>query len=166
MPQKVANPLRVLVVDDEVSIADSLTEILRLRGHQAHAAYSGKSALECLSSSWPQVLIADVFMEGMNGVELANHVSDRIPACRIILFSGQADMIHTIAGYDLQSHRYTLHSKPIHPEALLKLIEGEGVGREGHALQADQRHGLRHQGDARDPLPGLDASGRRAKSSE
>ena len=123
MPAKTANPLRVLVVDDEVSITDSLKEILRLRGHQAHAAYNGRSALESLSASTPQVLIADVFMDGMNGVELANHVADRIPGCRIILFSGQADMIHTLAQSDLKSHRYTLYTKPIHPEVLLKLVE-------------------------------------------
>jgi CheY-like chemotaxis protein len=85
-------PLRVLIVDDEEIVADSLARILREKGFSAHAAYNGEDALESAASLMPDVLVSDVIMPGINGVELAVRISKQFPDCRVILFSALAVM--------------------------------------------------------------------------
>lgn len=119
------NTLRVLVVDDEIAIAESLAQILRLRGYNTHCAYSGESAIEALQAFEPQVLLADVVMTGMNGVELANRITRHRPDCRVVLFSGQAELSHTLADAHPAPHGYILYPKPVHPEVLLAMLEPE-----------------------------------------
>lgn len=160
-----ANSMRVLVVDDEVSIADSLAEILRLRGHDAHSVYSGESAVDSLADFEPEVLVADVIMGGMNGIELANHVASRIPDCRVILFSGQADLSQTIAGPDLLSHGFTLYAKPIHPDVLLDLIESGDTEQPGVAMHVNSCQPRPPRSDTGSSLRGLGESERGAEPS-
>src|ERR1700739_3487967 len=79
----------VMVVDDEKVIADTLVAILARSGYAAIAAYDGESALERARSTDPQMVITDVCMPGMGGIELAVAIRDTYPDCKILLFSGQ-----------------------------------------------------------------------------
>src|SRR5690349_9346586 len=63
--------LRVLVVDDDMRIADTTAEVLQTAGFDARAAYTGESALNIAANFRPDCLLSDVVMSGMNGVELA-----------------------------------------------------------------------------------------------
>ena len=69
-----ARRLFVLVVDDNRNNADSLTEMLRLKGHNARVAYSGAQALVIVRVWRPDVAILDVDMDGARGVELASGI--------------------------------------------------------------------------------------------
>jgi CheY-like chemotaxis protein len=80
----------VLVVDDESAIADTLTEILSRSGYAAMAAYDGNGALETALLAPPELLITDVILGGMSGIELAITMRRIYPDCKVILFSGQA----------------------------------------------------------------------------
>ena len=80
----------VLVVDDESAIADTLTEILSRSGYAAMTAYDGNDALETALMTPPEMLITDVILPGMSGVELAITIRRIFPDCKILLFSGQA----------------------------------------------------------------------------
>jgi CheY-like chemotaxis protein len=71
----------VLVVDDEKVIADTLSMILSRSGFSTMAAYDGFTALELARSTPPDLLISDVVMPGMTGVELAITVTQTIPGC-------------------------------------------------------------------------------------
>ncbi len=62
---------KVLVVDDEQTIANTLALILNHSGFEARAVYSGEAAVEVVGSFAPDVLISDVVMTGMSGVEAA-----------------------------------------------------------------------------------------------
>jgi CheY-like chemotaxis protein len=62
---------KVLVVDDEKRIADTLTEILEMVGFQVVSACDGRGALEAAAKFQPDYLLSDVLMPRMNGVELA-----------------------------------------------------------------------------------------------
>src|ERR1700753_1825884 len=81
---------RVLIGDDERALADTLVEILSRAGFSARAVYSGESAIETAEFYIPDVLICDVVMEGITGIEAAIRISSKLPDCRILLLSGHA----------------------------------------------------------------------------
>jgi DNA-binding response OmpR family regulator len=112
----------VLVVDDEVVIADTLTMILAQNGIVAMTAYDGSTALEIARVIPPDLLLTDVVMPGMSGIEVATAITQSIPDCVILLFSGQAATRSLLvkAGDDWCDFEVLL--KPIHPEKLVTLI--------------------------------------------
>jgi len=114
---------RVLVVDDETSIADTTTTILSMSGYAAMAAYDGDEALETALVTPPHLLITDVFLPGMNGIELAMTIQRVFPDCQILLFSGQATTVDLLASAGSAGHQFTLLSKPVPPERLLAMVK-------------------------------------------
>ena len=111
---------KVLVVDDERRIADTLTEILEMAGFQVMTAYDGWEAVEAAAKFHPDYLLSDVLMPRMNGVELAIAIRKMYPAARILLFSGQAGISEILLDGQRKGFEFELIAKPIHP---LKLIE-------------------------------------------
>ena len=109
----------VLVVDDERTIADTLVLILNNAGYAASAAYDGEMGLEMALLIPPELLITDVVMPGMNGVELAIAVAEVVPDCRILLFSGQAATNDLLKEAREAGHEFPVLAKPIHPTDLL-----------------------------------------------
>src|ERR1700722_2701769 len=107
---------RVLVVDDESIIADTLTEILNKNGYEATAAYDGEEAIETALVKPPHLLISDVMLPGMNGVELATRMRRIFPECKVLLFSGHTQTRELLLNSTNQSgHHFELLSKPVHP---------------------------------------------------
>ncbi len=111
---------KVLVVDDQRLIADTISEILEGAGFHVMAAYDGWSALEIAGRFHPDYVLSDVLMPRMNGVELAIAVQKMFPAAKILLFSGQAGISNALLEGQKQGFEFELIAKPIHP---LKLIE-------------------------------------------
>ena len=70
MSEPIPSKRRVIVVDDERLIADTLATILNNAGYDARAVYSGEQLVELLESFQPEVLIADVVMPGMTGIQI------------------------------------------------------------------------------------------------
>lgn len=116
----------VLVVDDESVIADTLAEILTRSGYTGVAEYDGDSALERALLTPPEMLITDVVLPGMTGIELAIAVRRIFPECKIILFSGQASTADLLANAHAEGHHFTLLNKPLHPQDLLQRVS-EGL---------------------------------------
>ena len=111
---------KVLVVDDQRLIADSLAEILNNAGFGAVAAYDGWDALDKAARFDPHWIITDVLMPGMNGVELAIAMRKNYPQSAVLLFSGQAGISDILQDGQRQGYEFELIAKPIHP---LKIIE-------------------------------------------
>ncbi len=112
----------VMVVDDESSIADTLAEILSRNGYNAVPAYDADSALETSLVNPPEMLITDVVLPGMSGIDLAISIKRIFPDCKIILFSGQASTADLLAAAGRDGHQFVLLSKPLHPTDLLARI--------------------------------------------
>jgi CheY-like chemotaxis protein len=116
-----------LVVDDEHIIADTLAAILEANGFAASVAYSGESALEKMRSGSPDVVISDVVMPGMSGIELAIAIRDSCPACKILLFSGNAATGNLLETARRRGYEFPLLSKPVPPRELLRLLSDWGL---------------------------------------
>jgi CheY-like chemotaxis protein len=119
-----ASKPRVLVADDEQVIANTLVIILNQAGFEARAVYSGEKAIESLESFKPDMLISDVIMTGMTGIEAAIEVRNRLPQCKILLFSGQAATADLLERARAQGHEFEILAKPVHPTDLLAKLRG------------------------------------------
>jgi DNA-binding NtrC family response regulator len=117
-------PRRIFVVDDENVIADTLCAILRCSGYDARAFYDAESALTACKDLQPEFVISDVSMSGMNGIELAVQLTDSLPACRVLLFSGQAGTLELLETAHRKGYHFELLMKPVHPKDLLAKLEG------------------------------------------
>ena len=115
-------PQTVSVVDDEPVIASTLAAILNASGFQATAFTSPEDAIKAAEREGPSVLISDVVMPGMNGVDLAIHLRSLYPKCKVLLFSGQAATREIIDLAKNAGHDFELLAKPIHPKDLLAAI--------------------------------------------
>jgi DNA-binding NtrC family response regulator len=109
--------IRVLVVDDEKSVADSLTLILRASGYEATPAYSGEEALELSRAMDPHIVVSDIVMGPMSGFDLAIWLAEHRPACRIILMS--AHSFHDPLVAKSVRRGFDFLPKPIHPDKFL-----------------------------------------------
>jgi DNA-binding response OmpR family regulator len=113
---------RVLVADDEEVIADTLAIILNQAGFEACAVYSGEEAVETARTFRPDMLISDVVMGGITGIEAALQVRAHLPSCKVLLFSGQAATVDLLGEARRQGHTFELLSKPVHPADLLARV--------------------------------------------
>lgn len=126
---------RILVVDDEKCIAETLALILRSSGYEAAPLNDGQSALQECARSIPDLVISDVMMPLLNGIELAIQIKDRYPRCRIILISGLGGSFDLAEQASKKGYNFELLSKPIHPVELLSRIRT--VLTEDYAQAAD-----------------------------
>ena len=115
----------IFVVDDERIIAETLTAILQKSGFSACAFYNPLDALAAAASAAPDLLISDVVMPQLSGIELAIQLTKLCPDCKVLLFSGQAQTADLLIDARQLGHDFSLLSKPIHPSDLLKQIRSQ-----------------------------------------
>jgi CheY-like chemotaxis protein len=111
---------RILVVDDEKVIADTIVQILNRNGFIAEAAYGGQEAIDKAKRDCPELVLSDVLMPRVDGVEAAIAIRQHCPETRIVLFSGQAATVEILARARERGHTFELLPKPIHPTQLIK----------------------------------------------
>lgn len=112
----------ILVVDDEKVIADTLSVILSNSGFDTFTAYEGPTALGLALELAPDLLISDVVMPGMSGIDLAITLADAVPQCKVLLFSGQAATVDLLEEARRSGHNFTTLTKPIHPTDMLRRV--------------------------------------------
>lgn len=113
---------RVLVVDDERLVANTLALILKQKGFDARAVYSGEDAAE-LAITWkPDAVIADIIMGKMDGVALAIYLAQVLPQCKVLLITGQLSPGPLLAKSNALGHDFPLLIKPFAPEALFDFL--------------------------------------------
>ena len=112
----------VLIVDDEHLIADTLAEILSDKGYEASAVYNPRQAIEQMRDLRPDIVITDVLMPGMNGIELAKIVRATCPDTRILLVSGHATTADLVERARREGHSFEMLAKPVGPEKLLQRL--------------------------------------------
>jgi DNA-binding NtrC family response regulator len=113
---------RVFVVDDEHVIATSLVAILRLNGFSAKSFTCAREALDEARLQAPDLLISDVVMPDISGIDLAILMTAQCPGCKVLLFSGQATTSDLLQGAREKGYNFRLLSKPVHPTDLLSEV--------------------------------------------
>ncbi len=113
---------RVIIVDDDALIAESLADILNGEGFEATAVLSGQDAIEWARKTQPDIIVSDVVMPEMNGIQAAKSIREFLPQCRIILFSGQALTNNLLAEARAQGHAFEMLAKPVNPYSLIAAL--------------------------------------------
>ena len=117
-----AKRARIIVIDDEGIIAETVVEILKQEGYEAVAVATGDSAVELARTWTPDIVLSDVIMPGLNGIEAGIRIREIVPQCKIILFSGQAATVDLLQQAREDGHRFDILAKPIKPELLISII--------------------------------------------
>jgi DNA-binding response OmpR family regulator len=112
----------IFVVDDEPVIASSLAAILQMNGFTARFFTCPLEALAAARSESPDLVISDVAMPGISGIDLAIQMRAQYPNCMILLFSGQAATMDLLEGARAQGYDFRLLQKPVHPSEFLSEI--------------------------------------------
>lgn len=123
----------ILVLDDDVHVAETLQMILLARSYKVRVANSAEEAIEIIASWEPDLAIVDVMLPRMNGIEFGDVLRSNYPDCQLILVSG-----HPGTGQLLEDAKNDGHplleilAKPLHPTHILELVAGllPGVGGE------------------------------------
>lgn len=82
------SPSRILLVDDEQEFVQTLSERLEMRDIGSAIAYDGESALEIVETDEPEVLLLDLQMPGINGIEVLKHVKETRPEIEVVILTG------------------------------------------------------------------------------
>jgi DNA-binding response OmpR family regulator len=114
---------KVLIVDDEVAIADTLAAILATRGYAVQTAYSAEKAVETIAGWAPDLAIVDVMLPLMNGIDFSIVLKANYPRCNILLFSGQPDTTALLEEALEKGHSFEILAKPLHPAFILERVD-------------------------------------------
>ena len=118
---------RIFVVDDEPVIASSLAAILQLNGFSAKFFTCPLEALAAARSESPDLVISDVAMPGISGVDLAIQMRVQYPNCKILLFSGQTATSDLLESARARGYEFRLLQKPVYPAEFLFEIKQLGT---------------------------------------
>ena len=112
---------RVLVVDDERLVADTLGMIFQKRGFDCRVSYTGEEAVACSELFGPELLLCDISMPGMGGLEVALKVTAQFPECRVLLLTGHYTTLRSARKWArTHSAASRVLTKPVLPALLLE----------------------------------------------
>jgi DNA-binding NtrC family response regulator len=120
------DPLRVLIVDDEEELVSALVERLNLRGFQARGVTTGMAALEYLQDESCDVVLLDVKMPGLGGLEVIRRIKDMKPRLQVVLLTGHGSVETVEEGMSLGAFDYLM--KPVKIDSLTRVLEAAASG--------------------------------------
>ncbi len=127
-PERGDNQVVVLVVDDEPAVADTIVDILQKSGFFAMATYRADTALEFASVIPPDLMISDILLPGMNGIELATIMKKKCPNCRVLLLTADPEAEEMLEQARKEGNNFPVLMKPMYPgELLFALADPDGT---------------------------------------
>jgi DNA-binding NtrC family response regulator len=113
--------VKLLLVDDEARFVETLSKRLTARGFDVDGALSGPDALARLDARPFDVVLLDVWMPGMDGLEVLKQIRRLHPSVRVVLLSGNASITAAVEGIRLGATDYLL--KPVEIEDVMAKVE-------------------------------------------
>jgi len=117
--------LRVLIVDDEEELVSALVERLELRGFEAHGVTDGAAALDFLEMEACDVVLLDVKMPGLGGLEVIRRIKAKKPRMEVILLTGHGSVKSVEEGMALGAFDYLM--KPVKIDNLVRILSAAGA---------------------------------------
>ena len=115
--------MRVLVVDDDLGICQSVKEILEAAGCEVSTAHDGAAGLRCVESTPLDVVLSDVVMPEMDGYELYTTIHKTHPELPVLMMTGfHYDREHVIKRSRLEGLGGVIFKKPVDPKRLIEVI--------------------------------------------
>lgn len=111
---------RVLIVDDEDELVSAIEERLNLRGFDAKGVTTGAEALAYLENTPCDVVLLDVKMPGIGGLEVIRRIKEQRPKLEVILLSGHGAAQDVKIGMDLGAFDYLM--KPVDIDVLVRTL--------------------------------------------
>lgn len=140
-----ANKDRVLIVDDEKNIVGSLQDILKDEGYEINTAEDGLDALEMVQNDPPDLILLDIWIPGMDGIEVLRTIKTYYPEIEVLVMSGHGTIDTAVKATKLGA--YDFIEKPFSLDQIVRSVgqglqkKHAGVGNNGHATQ---KHELPH----------------------
>jgi CheY-like chemotaxis protein len=113
---------RILIIDDETSVAETLEMIFRGCGYDVRAAFSAEQAIETIAQWQPDLALVDVMLPQMNGIQFGTVLKANYPACHILLVSGHPGTGELLELARQQGHNFEILAKPLHPALILDIV--------------------------------------------
>jgi DNA-binding response OmpR family regulator len=114
------DPLRVLIVDDEAELVSALEERLNLRGFQASGVTTGAEALSLVAEASFDVVVLDLKMPGLDGLEVIRRIKAERPGLQIVLLTGWGSEEDAEKGKSLGAYDYLM--KPVKIMDLVRVL--------------------------------------------
>ncbi len=118
----VSSKARILVVDDEESIASTLAALFAHHGYDTALAYSGEEAVKTARSFAPDFILSDVLMDGMSGIDAAMEILRFLPRCEVLFISGNGANLNLLQDAKARGFDFEVLPKPIRMSELLGRI--------------------------------------------
>ncbi len=115
---------RVLVVDDDHLVADTLNLVFRANGYESEAVYSAAEGLDRARSFNPGLLLCDISMPEISGLQLAETMQREMPECKLLMLTAYSNNVAKLEQQVTRTRRpLKLLNKPCRPELLLREAE-------------------------------------------
>ena len=122
----------VLLVDDEEEFVDAFAERLRLRGFVPHVAHNGEQALRMIETGCARLMVLDLKMPGMDGIEVLRRVKSTCPEVQVIILSGHgSDRDEEVA---LNFGAFGYLRKPANIETVVEILRRAEINRKMQVL--------------------------------
>ena len=112
--------MRLLIVEDEVRLADTLRQLLHRQGYTADVCYDGVSGLDNALTGIYDLMVLDVMLPGLNGFQVARQLRDADIATPVLMLTAKSDLSDRVHGLDCGADYYL--TKPFEPEELLACV--------------------------------------------
>lgn len=122
--------MRVLIVDDEPLVADTLSLVFQKHGFTTRAAYSADEAMVCARAFTPDLLLCDINMPDKDGLDLIDSMDREQPACRVLVLTGAYSSLNRVRIRASEvRQRFSILTKPCPPAELLRCAGELLIGR-------------------------------------
>src|SRR5262249_4506837 len=116
-----ADKLKVLIVDDEAPLAETMAEALERTGYEVVTANSGADAMRVLERAEPSIILTDLKMEGMDGLTLLKKAKQDLPDAEVVVITGHGDVQTAVEAMRAGAANYV--QKPVGLEELRTMVD-------------------------------------------
>jgi len=125
---------RILIVEDEAVVLHTLQLILKQHGYEVRGARDGNEAFAICPAFDPDILLCDINLPDINGIQVALRLKHELPFCRVVLLSGEISSTDLLEDAGEQGHHFEVLAKPTDPQHLLRVLAGSKTHRDSTGI--------------------------------